>query len=83
MEFFAVVVDKSYTVPGDERSRTCPGHGYPEHSVNYKEFIEFNSEADFRAWVEREETRAFGKTTYRAIACRPVKVSTRVEIDIA
>lgn len=31
---FAVLIYKvhSYTIPGDERSRTNPGHGYPEHT---------------------------------------------------
>jgi hypothetical protein len=25
-------------VPGDQRSRDCPGHGYPEHTEHYNSF---------------------------------------------
>jgi hypothetical protein len=36
----AVLIYKteSVWVPGDERSKTCPGHGYPEHTESYPTF---------------------------------------------
>jgi len=34
-EHFAILVPGSAYIPGDERSRTNPGHGYPEHSIEY------------------------------------------------
>ena len=45
---FAVLVydKKSVYIPGDERSRTNPGHGYPEHTE------EFDS---FEHWVATDE----------------------------
>jgi hypothetical protein len=37
---FAVIVYKtsSVFVPGDERSKECPGHGYPAHTEIYDTF---------------------------------------------
>lgn len=37
---FAMIIfdSESMTIPGDERSRTNPGHGYPEHTVTYSTF---------------------------------------------
>jgi len=38
---FAIITRTSHTIPGDERSRTNPGHGYPEHTVDSIEMTEF------------------------------------------
>ncbi len=37
---FALLIytSESVTTPGDERSRTNPGHGYPEHTTDYPTF---------------------------------------------
>jgi len=41
---YSVLVYKTSStyVPGDERSRTCPGHGYPEH---------YETNESFEHWV--------------------------------
>ena len=43
---YAVLVYKSQSVfvPGDERSRTNPGHGYPERYETYESFEHYISE---------------------------------------
>lgn len=43
---YAVLVYKTNSVfiPGDERSRTHPGHGYPERHETYNSFEHFVSE---------------------------------------
>ena len=32
---YVIVAIQSVHIPGDERSRTNPGHGYPEHTEHY------------------------------------------------
>lgn len=32
---FLIYKTSSVYIPGDERSKTCPGHGYPEHYETY------------------------------------------------
>ena len=34
-EHFAILCLRSIYIPGDERSRTNPGHGYPESTEHY------------------------------------------------
>jgi hypothetical protein len=35
---YAVIEETHTTIPGDERSRTHPGHGYPEHTQTSTKF---------------------------------------------
>ena len=79
---YATIETYTEWVEGDERSKTNPGHGYPEHSVEHNEYIEFKSKDEFIAWVEKEEGRVYGKKSYRAVKCTPVSVTTKVVIDI-
>lgn len=55
---YAILVFKSQSVfiPGDERSRTHPGHGYPERTENYDTF-EYHFTEDKEEWVNEIQTR--------------------------
>ncbi len=41
----ALVMVESITIPGDERSRTNPGHGYPRHTQSYFQYEFFETQA--------------------------------------
>lgn len=82
METYAVFVKTTEHVPGDQRSIDYPGHGYGAHSVERTEVIEFNSKELFVAWINNQESTKYGKKSYRAFKITPVKVSTKVEIQI-
>ncbi len=45
----------SVTIPGDERSRTHPGHGYPEHTQEFTTFEQHVTEdrADWEAFIAK------------------------------
>ena len=47
----AVILFQSVTIPGDERSRTAPGHGYPEHTELHCQYIEFENQEELVAWL--------------------------------
>lgn len=83
-EVFAVVYTESVHIPGDERSRTHPGHGYPEHTQHYSVFKDFKDEAEFRAWVEYEmRPGRFGTPRkFQAFRCTPVAITTEFKINI-
>lgn len=53
---FAVLVYKTETqhIPGDERSRTHPGHGYPAHTV---------TTTTYEHWVTCDEAALQSKVT--------------------
>ena len=80
---YAVVCTQITHVPGDERSRTNPGHGYPEHNVQHEVFKEFDSKEEWEKWIEDAENPQFGqKKQYRAFVCIPAEVETTVHINI-
>jgi len=82
METYAVFFKTSTTIPGDQRSRDCPGHGYSEHTVEHNEYIEFKTKDEFFKWVTREEGKIYGRVAYRAVKCTPIKIETKTTIDI-
>lgn len=55
----AVLVFSSIYIPGDERSRTHPGHGYPETTEEVVKYIAFDTEQELTDWVAANETEQF------------------------
>src|SRR5258708_7423617 len=47
-EHWAIVRTTGVMIPGDERSRTNPGHGYPERMEYYLSYQLFTTEEEFR-----------------------------------
>jgi hypothetical protein len=47
-ECWVIIKDIAIAIPGDERSKQDPGHGYPEHTDHYAQVYEvFDTEEDF------------------------------------
>ena len=80
--FYAVTFESSQTIPGDERSRTHIGHGYPEHTVSTQELKIFKDEDEFKSWIRDEANRSYGKRAYTALYCTPVQVTTEIKVSI-
>jgi hypothetical protein len=80
-EFYAAIIQDSYHVEGDERSRTNPGHGYPAHSVSYTKIEKFDSEAELKRWVQQQAKSVYSPK-YQIVRCTPVQVTTEVKINI-
>ena len=79
---YAALIESSYHVEGDERSKTNPGHGYPAHIVSYTEVQKFSSREEMQEWVEEEESRAYLKRAYEIIEYVPMKVRTSFVIKV-
>jgi hypothetical protein len=78
---YAVLVEASYHVEGDERSRTNPGHGYPAHTVDYISVVKFEDVTALTRWVEEEEARQYGKQKYTVIEYVELEVKKSVDIQ--
>lgn len=78
-EHWAIITTSSYTVPGDERSRTHPGHGYPEHSV---ETIEYDAYSDFHQFERAVESATHRKSVFRAVHVMPMTVEVSVSVKV-
>jgi len=78
-EFFAILYPESTTIPGDERSRTNPGYGYPEHTVRNWSIEVHATREKWEAEIVRLETN---KTKYKAIRAIPAKITTTLTVNV-
>ncbi len=82
-EHFAVFESDHVTIPGDERSRTNPGHGYPASDKYFIRYIAFESMDELKAWVEeRELDSRYNSSKYRLVKVTPLLVEVKVSVDV-
>lgn len=77
-EHYAIITTDTYTIPGDERSRTHPGHGYPEHTVNSISYLPFKDEDSLLAYLKRMSEG--DRSRARVIRVKPLSVKTTVQL---
>jgi len=78
---YAAIVTRSFIVPGDERSRTHPGHGYPAHTETAIELVDFHDKTEMEAWVLRQNA-SYSKPTFKLIQYEELKYETTVSVKV-
>ena len=83
--YYLVVLDKgSVHVPGDKRSRTHPGHGYPAHTVNYRDVVIFEFGNDETSWraatLELYQADSDRKDVWSFLSHAPVRPKVTLEL---
>ena len=76
---WAIITTSSYFVPGDERSRTNPGHGYPEHSIEQIEYESFTDVEKFKQQIVYLQSKG---RAFRAMEVNPCKIEVSVSVKI-
>ena len=56
-DHFAIIEFSSIYIEGDERSRTCPGHGYPARNEPVSKYIAFTDQEEWANEVGRRTKR--------------------------
>lgn len=80
---FAIIEFGSITIPGDERSRTCPGHGYPEHTESVVTYIAFESESEWKAEINKRMTSPYGnKDNFIAAKVTPASIALHTTVNV-
>lgn len=81
---FAALEFSSITIPGDERSRTNPGHGYPESRQAIVTYIAFKDKPELDKYVEDKEKPRFGNPdkNYKIFELKPLTVKTTVSVVV-
>ena len=79
-DHFAILVFSSIYVPGDERSRTAPGHGYPEHNEPVVNYIAFKDEAAWKTEIARRMSAKYSYEDFVPVRVSRARVSTHVEV---
>lgn len=72
-EHLGVVYTDSIYIPGDERSRTNPGHGYPESTETRQVYKAFKDHAELERWISAHRSEQFV-----VLRSQPLKVDTKV-----
>jgi hypothetical protein len=52
---YLIVEEVRVHIPGDERSRECPGHGYPASTETYKEVTVKQDKAGVLEWLKQRD----------------------------
>jgi hypothetical protein len=81
---WAILEFGSITIPGDERSRTNPGHGYPEHTETTTTYIAFLDEQEWKAEIARRNLSEFYslRSPFVALAATRARITTKTAVEI-
>lgn len=80
---WAIIKVGSITIPGDERSRTNPGHGYPEHQETTISYEVYFTEEKWKNKISYLESQTgYGRKEYKAIKVQPATIKTKIEVDV-
>lgn len=81
-EHFVILTFGTITIPGDERSRTHPGHGYPESTESTISCAVYESEGDWKAEIQEFSTNKHQPTNWVPLIVRRPTLKTTVTVDI-
>jgi len=79
---YAALITTTYTIPGDERSRTYPGHGYPESTGESTELKQFKDKAEMQEWVKRQQGYHYTPPKFRLIQYEELSYEAEITIKI-
>lgn len=77
---FLVLEETQIFVPGDERSRTHPGHGYSASYEDSTRVHRFTDRTSLLLFLQRSTTDA--SSSYEVFEATPMKVATTVSISV-
>lgn len=78
--FFAVLVPTAVNIPGDERSRTSPGHGYPESTEYHWHIITFENEEKWKEDISRRMQHVRIES-FKAVKILPANVTISATLE--
>lgn len=86
-EHYAILEFSTISIPGDERSRTHPGHGYPASEERVVKYITY---PDKETWMDEVRTRtlraqtnyAYARDEWVPIVTKTVEINIDVQVKI-
>jgi len=79
-EHWAIIEGSSFTIPGDERSRTHPGHGYPESTERYITYEAFTDKTEFETELKARLRSKGQYRTVRGIHVQVYEATTEIHL---
>jgi hypothetical protein len=78
-EHYAILTTRRVYIPGDERSQTNPGHGYP---ASTETFINYESFSDRKAWEAKIDFLAKRQDTFKALHVVPAEITVTTQVKV-
>ena len=80
-EHWAILKFTTIHIPGDERSRTHPGHGYPAGNEPVVKYEAYLMREDWEAAIQELEKERIGSPQYVAVkVSKPATTTVRVDV---
>jgi hypothetical protein len=73
-EHWAIITSDSVHIPGDERSRTAPGHGYPAHTTKFISYEVFLDKAVFELELRSRIQKGLETSGGIPVSLRPLGI---------
>lgn len=82
---WAIVYFDTYYIPGDERSKSCPGHGYPESIGTSANYYAFDNEQEWKDDIARRLHPKYGspETNFAALKVTPAAITTEISVKVS
>lgn len=77
---YMILKFESMYIPGDERSRTNPGHGYPAHHERIVKYEVYHTAERLQEAVKELE-KSSSRKDYRVFRVTPLKVQTDIVVS--
>lgn len=78
--YWVIFTQGSVYVPGDERSREAPGHGYPARTEQHIDQAVYTDKAEFEGEIKKLVDR--GDKTFRVALVTPLAVTVTVGVQV-
>ena len=76
---WAILKFTTVSIPGDERSRTNPGHGYPAHTQSVVRYEAYLTESAWLEAIKVLEAGHYSYTSYKAMKVIPHTVTREIK----
>lgn len=82
-QHYVILKFSSVHIPGDERSRTNPGHGYPAHDQAYTEYYAYTDRDKWETAIREMTTSKYNNhNKWVAFVANPVQIKTEIVVTI-
>jgi len=83
-DHFVILEFYSIHIPGDERSRTCPGHGYPESIERAVRYIAFTDQLEWENDIKRRMQQGYSSPEkFIPLKVSGVTIKTTFDIKVS
>jgi len=79
---YVIIEFGSVYIPGDERSRTNPGHGYPSHSESKIDFVKFSCREDWESEIAKRLAKNQKYPNWVPLIVQRPEIQTSFQIKI-